>query len=295
MPGPYDSTTRYLVETFPRDWLRLLGIRVTGPVELVDTNLATVTMEADKVLRLEEPTPHLVHLELQASRDARMGHRLARYNMLLSYAHDVPVLTALILLRPEAESPGMNGRWTSISPGGAGVMEFRYPVVRVWTLPVEQLLAAPLGLLPLATLSDEAQPVLPDVLRTVKRRFESEAGDAQARALSVVTFILLGLRQPRALVQQLFPEVLRMRESSTYQLILDEGRAEGQAIGQAIGRAAEAREVILLLGTDRFGPPTQEQRSLVEQLQAVDELERLVRRILHVSSWDELFRRPSAS
>ena len=44
----YDAATKYLVSEFPVDWLLLTGIRPTGPVDLIDANLSTVTAEADK-------------------------------------------------------------------------------------------------------------------------------------------------------------------------------------------------------------------------------------------------------
>jgi hypothetical protein len=67
-----------------------------------------------------------------------------------------------------------------------------------------------------------------------------------------------------------------MRESSTYQAILEEGRLE------------EARRLLLLWGNQRFGPPDAVTRAAIDTITAVEELERLARRLLHTSSWNEL-------
>jgi hypothetical protein len=67
-----------------------------------------------------------------------------------------------------------------------------------------------------------------------------------------------------------------MKESSTYQAILDEGRAE------------EARKVLLLLGDKQFGPPDASTRTAIEATTEINRLERLLQRLLDVSSWDEL-------
>ena len=81
MPGPFDTTTKYLVQTYPRDWLDRLGLATTARLDLLDADLATVNPLADKVIRVDEPAPWLAHLEFQSTYDATMGQRLAEYNL----------------------------------------------------------------------------------------------------------------------------------------------------------------------------------------------------------------------
>ena len=69
MPKPFDATLKDLVEAYPRDWLAQLDLSTPVPVAVIDADLSTVTAQADKVLRVDEPSPWLLHLELQASRD----------------------------------------------------------------------------------------------------------------------------------------------------------------------------------------------------------------------------------
>lgn len=38
MPGPFDTSTRYLVEAYPTDWLTFLGFEPDGPIEAIDAN-----------------------------------------------------------------------------------------------------------------------------------------------------------------------------------------------------------------------------------------------------------------
>ena len=73
MTKPYDSTTKFLVQEFPADWLALAGLAADGPIELIETNLSTITAEADKVIRVAGPAPWLVHFELQSSRRSKVG------------------------------------------------------------------------------------------------------------------------------------------------------------------------------------------------------------------------------
>ena len=77
-----------------------------------------------------------------------------------------------------------------------------------------------------------------------------------------------------------------MRESSTYQLIVEEGLAKGLAEGQTKGR----REDILKLATKRFGEPTIEIRDALSGMKDIAQLDSLMDRLLDASSWDDLMR-----
>ncbi|MCC7424991.1 MAG: DUF4351 domain-containing protein [Planctomycetaceae bacterium] len=70
-----------------------------------------------------------------------------------------------------------------------------------------------------------------------------------------------------------------MKESTTYQAILEEGREEG--------RKDEALRVLLALGTRRFGKPS---AAVSRKLRSCDiaALDRLIERILDAGSWNDL-------
>jgi hypothetical protein len=75
-----------------------------------------------------------------------------------------------------------------------------------------------------------------------------------------------------------------MKESSTYQAILEEGRAEGMAQGAV----AEAKKVLRLQGDDAFGPPDTRTAAVLERLDDVTQLEELLKRVRTAGSWQEL-------
>ena len=62
----FDALTRSLLEKYPADWLNQLGLIHGEPVRVMNSDLSSVTAEADKVIRVEGPQPWLVHIELQA-------------------------------------------------------------------------------------------------------------------------------------------------------------------------------------------------------------------------------------
>jgi predicted transposase YdaD len=80
------------------------------------------------------------------------------------------------------------------------------------------------------------------------------------------------------------PGIRNMRDSSTYQAIMEEGRAEGRVEGRAEGE----RRAILRIGAVRFGEPDNGTRARLDAIVDVDVLERLATRLLTVSSWAEL-------
>src|SRR5579884_2476624 len=266
MRSSYDPTLKTLVETAPADWLPLLGLprkRVT----VEDTDLATVVSGAvDKVLRVHARPEYLMHLDFQSGHDSSvLPRRLRLYNGVLDYRHDRLVLSVAVLLRREADSPQLTGSFERAFPGQEPVALLRYRVIRVWQLPVEQLLAGGVGTLPLAPISDVSEARVPDIIREMKQRL---AGENRQRAtdLWAATFVLLGLRYSDAFLNLLFQEVLGMEESTTYQAIIRKGRL------------AELRHIVRRLGEKQFGPADEATASALNAIEDVPRLEELCER-----------------
>jgi predicted transposase YdaD len=119
----------------------------------------------------------------------------------------------------------------------------------------------------------------------MKRRLDQEATPRLAKELWSATYILMGLRYDQALIQTVLKGVGKMKESVTYQAILEEGKAEGIAEGSL----KEARKMVLLMGRSHLRQPASPQ--VVAALEAITEasqLEELGIRLLQVSSWQEL-------
>ena len=133
---------------------------------------------------------------------------------------------------------------------------------------------------PLAPLGNVSETGLPGLLRALDDRFTREAPADEAARLRVVTYTLLGLRYPPELVDRLMPGLQHMRDSATYQAILDEGRAEGRAEGE--------QRLTLRLGTARLGPPDDRTRARIGAITDIEALESLGEQLLVASSWDEL-------
>jgi predicted transposase YdaD len=281
---PYDPTLKTLVEIEPESWPVLFG-HAKAPTEVIDADVATVSGAADKVLRVSGDPAYLLHLEFVSGHDsATLPSTLLMRNGLLGHRHQLRVRSGAVLLRPEADSPQLTGMYERRFPGEEPYLTFRYAVVRVWQLAPEPLLSGGLALLPLAPISAVTEAELPGIIKQMEQRLSSRRGRKQAPIVWGAAYILLGLRRSPALAAQLFRGVMSMKESSTYQAILEEGREEGR--GQ--GALAEAKKVLRLWGDDAFGVPDARTAAAIERINDLAQVEDLLRRVRSAPSWQEL-------
>lgn len=280
MSLPYDASTKYLLEVRLPDWLPLCGRTTTAPLEIINSDLSTVTAAADRVLRVLEDPAWLLHLELQSSRDPDFLPNLPVYNALLGRRHGLPVRTMVVLLRRSADSAEMVGELQRGFPGEPPYLIFRYQVVRVWQLAPDAFLNGGLGIVPLAPLSAAADADVPAVIRRMEQRIAAEAMPKEAGLLWTAADVLMGLRYHRTIANDLLKGVRGMKDSDTYQGIVEEGMIKAR------------QEDILRIGCRKFGAPGNAVRTAVAAVNDPDRLATLLDRILDVSTWDEMFAVP---
>jgi predicted transposase YdaD len=281
MSKPFDAALKALLEASPADWPRLAGFKPAA-VEIIDADVSTVTAATDKVLRLAGPEPTLMHFDFQAGPDAGLPRRMLGYNALLGQRHGLPVHSVIVLLRPQANLVGIDGLHEQHYPGRpAPYLTFRYQVVRVWELAPADLLHGGIGTLALAPIGAVTPEELPGVMRAVKQRLGQADVEKIAGELWTAIRVLLGLRYEPLLIKQLLRGVHRMKESVTYQEILNEGRVEG--------RVEEARRILLKMGENAFEQPANAvTRAALEAINSPETLEQLLDQLRHARSWEEL-------
>ena len=291
MAKPFDVTTKYLLHADPAAWLALASLVPDGAVSILDSDLSTLSAAADALIRIDGPEPWLVHIEFQSSKDDLLPWRLLRYNVLSSDRHEHPVLIVVFLLRPEAENRSLNGVFQSRLPSGQVVLEFHYRVIRVWDVPVKTILDGGLATLPLAPVADLTIDEVPRLVQQLVDRFDREASVEEAAELWTATYILMGLRYPGAETDLLLRGVRAMRESVTFQAILQEGVEKGlqQGVEKGLqqglerGKLQEAIKVLMRLGCKRFGPADSSTKSSIEQITDLSQIENFHERLLAVS------------
>jgi hypothetical protein len=280
----FDATLKDMGRASPDGFLAAFDRSPHGPLKLLNVDLSTVTRAADLLIGLGEPLEEIVHLDFQSSAAAWKHADILVYNALAFAHYRVPVHSLVLLLRPEAAHTSMTGMISYAPRPGRGNMNFGYEVVRLWERPAEELLAADLGVVPLAMLGrlpedQSLEEGLASIAKRMVERIQSAPADRQIKLLTDA-YLLTGLRIGRDVAANIFRGVRAMHESDTFLAILEEGEEKG------------SRSAILAVGEERFGPPEQ---SLVAQLNLITDLERLkrmIRRTVKAANWEEILDTP---
>lgn len=295
MSKPFDATIKDLAAQGPADFVTCFDGPTTRPVKLLNVDLSTVTTAADVVFAIGDPLTDILHLDAQAGPSATKHLDVLAYNVLLHRTYQVPVHSIVLLLRPQAQHPNLTGNVQYAARPGRGRMDFGFEVIRLWEIPADDLLNSALATVPLAVLGKlpdalRLEDALADLIKRLEQRLHQEAAGKQAERLLTAAYVLTGLRLPKPKdVSQLFRGVsIAMRESVTYQAILEEGREEGRVEGREEGRVEELHRTVLRLGRERFGEADETTRQNIEAIRDIDALEELSVRLIKVSSWGEL-------
>jgi hypothetical protein len=285
MAMTFDATLKDMGRDSPQGFLAVFDRPPTMPVTPLNVDLSTVTAAADLVLGLGDPLEEIIHIDFQSGAVAWKHADLMLYNTLLFAHFHVPVHTIVILLRPGAAHSNMNGVIHYAPRPGRGSINFSYEVVRIWERSVDELLAAGLGVAPLAMLGRLPENMsledgLTWVAQRVVERITQEAPPDQATKLVTDAYLLTGLRVRRDVAARIFRGVRAMQESDTYLAILDEGREK------------EAREALLVFGEERFGQPEESIKVRLSTVTDLGRLRRMIRRAAKAATWQEILDTP---
>lgn len=217
-----DNVSKFLIEQYSTDFAAWL---IGQPIPLTAINPTELNVEpirADSVMLLQS-TNLILHTEFQTLPDETMPFRMADYYLRLCRKFpNREIQQFVIYLKPSSSDLVRQTRYQT------NVMTHEFRVIRLWEEPVEAFLTTP-GLLPYAVLSQAENKE--EVLQQVVRELEKIDNPREKNNLTAATSILAGLE----LTQQTIRRLMRtpaMRESTMYQFILEEGRAEGRIEGE---------------------------------------------------------------
>ncbi|MCZ2341531.1 MAG: DUF4351 domain-containing protein [Bacteroidales bacterium] len=279
MSLPFDATLKSIVASHPGDFVDVFNLPRNEPVAPINVDLSTLSAATDVALAYGKPIQTIVDLNFQTGPDTALPRRLHLYNAALHSRYNVPVRSILVLLRQKADAPNLTG---TLTYGEAGCkIEFRYDVIRLWQLPVEDFLHANLAALPLATLCrmPAGQPLteaLRDVVQAIHRRLGQETTHADAMKLMTAAYILTKLRVKKTDLDSLYRGVGPMNELTAYDEDVEKGERHGRA------------QTLLRQGRRRFGEPDAAAEAELRSIRDLERLDRLADAILTANSWAEL-------
>ena len=147
------------------------------------------------------------------------------------------------------------------SPDGRCRLEFCYHLVRAWQWDTEAILAGGVGLLPLAPLSARELDQIPIIVERLKERVDPAAVTAEISELWTSAAVMARVGFPWELIKHCFGGITAMRESSTIQAFIEEGRRkgleeglEGGEPGRRGGSSCASAECVSVPSTKRSRP-----------------------------------------
>jgi hypothetical protein len=308
MAKSFDATLNALIDARLGDRAAYLAARCglpPGPASPLDTDLSA-TLQADRLFRVGGPAPYALHLELEVSSRLGVPDRMLRYSVAARSANHLPVHSVLVLLRPEARASDQTGVFEAVGVDGRPYHTFRYAVVRVWEESAANLLAAGLGLAPLALATNEAVTDPAGVFARFEDRLRGPdpPGNLEPELVNWA-YVLAGLRHDPDTIRRLFMSMDDLLEASSVGPAIKEiMETHGVGLGDAVriklirdrdhwaGVLDHARDTVLRLGAKRFGPPPAGAEAAIRAEADRGRLDRLADRVLDAAGWDDLLATP---
>ncbi len=276
-----DNISKFLIEQYSNDFAAWLLGESISLTTINPTELNVEPIRADSVMLLQSSTV-ILHTEFQTVSDETMPFRMADYYLRLKRKFPAQTIQQVVIYLKRT-----NSNLVRQERYATPVMNHQFRVIRLWEEPVEVFLSTP-GLLPYAVLSQAADKQ--SVLTQVVRELEQIANPREQSNLVAATSILAGLELEEQIIRQLMRNPV-MRESTMYQSILREGRAEGleQGLEQGLiqGRTVGEKALILKLLTRKLGSLSIDVTARVSALN-LEQLETLGEALLDFTSIADL-------
>ena len=245
---PYDQAFKYLAEQDPESLLILLGFLQPGQqahVELLPREVSVSALLPDQPYLVEtEQGSCVVHIEAQTIYDPLIPERMAEYGARLWVRYRLPVSSYVLLLTRK----GLPERAPTRARVDAGDVQIRvhYRLVKLWNVSARRVLAMDReSLLPFVPLMRGGQAEL----EIGAQRLSLVRDERKQQELGLHFLLLGGLRYNREDILELIGSksmipLEQLKESSVYQLIVEEGLKEGRRQGEVKGRAETLRRLV---------------------------------------------------
>lgn len=276
MTATWDLYAKDLLTERPQDFATLVlpGSRYIGRHE------SQYQMREIRLDRLIEVEYHgyrlLINVELQSTKDTKIGVRLLEYSLEAMAEYELPVLSCVIYLQRISE---MGEPPLSVDLfEGRRMIWFDYISIELAEMTTEELRQMDLlGLLPLFILSKGGRNF--DVLEEVVTRLNT-ANELGLLALTrLFADVAFTSEHERAYITRRFMMLQDIESTPEYQRLIRKGREQGLEQGLEQGKVLGARQLLLSLVQARFPSLV----SLAErQLAPITDLELLHQGVSHI-------------
>lgn len=249
-----------------------------------------------------EPDPTLVLIEIESYPGSDADRQVFDDVLLVTLEHGVVPEVLSLVLKPKGNVE-VTGTLERTSRRGGTRIRGIWPVVRMWELAAEDLLASgDVGMVPWAALAHtDKQPE--QLLGECVARIDQVPDAVDRSGLLATTEILAGLAFPKMRFPNLFRGPGAMIESPILdevreilrQKYREEGKEEGRLEGRLEGRRQTYHEMLLRVLEKRFQPLSSEQAAIVNSISDPVRLEDLTDVALTCANLDEFFAAVSAS
>jgi hypothetical protein len=260
----FDPGSKWLLEERAASLLWLAGARKVLSARALKAEVVQPRQLPDGLLEARfarEKDPRTVLVEVATYPEPRVVTQMQDGLRLVRQARGVLPDAVVLCLAPKG-TYRVPDRAEEVSPLGWSGEALRWKVVELWTIPAEELLAAPdVGVVPWATLGqyDGAPEVL---LRRCRDRVDREGGEQRANLLAVTqVFARMHFDRPDWL------EILGGRKAMTEAPWFKEMMLEVE-----LRRAVKSIDTIL---AGRFGPPDANIQAGLSQVKSDEALDRL--------------------
>ena len=213
----FDSTCKFLAESFSSDFAAWLLDEATPLTQLSPSELSLEPVRADALILLESDDS-ILHLEFQTEPVARMPYRMADYRLRVHRRFPHKRMKQVVIYLTPSNSERVYQTTFEISG-----MRHEFEVIRLWEQPTQPFLELA-GLLPLAVLTNT--PDRAQTLRQVAERIEAVPELRTQSNIAASAGILAGLTLEKHFINQVLRREI-MQQSVIYQEWREEFLQEG--------------------------------------------------------------------
>jgi len=238
--GDWDDSLKVFINDNAQDfatWI-LKGAQVTRKLL---TEFKIRTIEADSLLEVTldgldvtwDEAKLLLHIEIQSTKDPKIGERLLEYSFEAQREHQLPVLSCVIYLRDVGEVPQPPLQWKL--PSGRDVLWFDYVSIELGRISAEELRQVGLiGLLPLLILTKDG--ATRQVMEEVIEKLEAARKVELLSVTKLLAELVFTSQEDLEWIERIFAMHSDIfAQTPTYQRLVKQGREEGLEQGREEG------------------------------------------------------------